>query len=216
MIYSLYIFDRHCRCVYFQDWHRRLQSTASGAIATIPPTPGAPPSRSNTLSSLTSSTLFSPSGTNVDTSQTSNPGNGLPVEEEAKLVYGVVYSLRNIVTKLSKTGNGNFFAFRTNIYKLHHLSTLSCMRFVLLTDPDAGDCREILHNIYARCYVEYVVKNPLARPSAAELMIGRNDGAYGYKDVTVDDIKSDEYTVSNEYFRSVVNKYIRSLALYAS
>lgn len=112
MIYSLFIFDRHCRCVYFQDWHRRLQSTANGSIAAVPPTPGLPgqplsnttSSQIGRMNSLTSSTLFSPSGNTMDTSQTSNPGSGLPVEEEAKLVYGVVYSLRNTVAKLSKTG----------------------------------------------------------------------------------------------------------------
>ena len=119
-----------------------------------------------------------------------------------------------MLSKIAKSpGGGNYFAYRTSMYKLHHMATPSCMRFVLLTDPEAGDCREILHNLFARCYVEYVVKNPLAKPGTD--WMGEGDVGDVVKE-NGDKYLQDEYLVSNEYFRSVVNKYIRSLPLYAS
>jgi hypothetical protein len=113
MIYSLYIFDRHCKCVYFQDWHRRI-SPSSNQVSSIPGTPTANSSvlgRGTPLRSAISTPMglmspsLMPSSPNIPVeSVMSNPGNGLAIEEEAKLVYGVVYSLRNMIAKLSKTG----------------------------------------------------------------------------------------------------------------
>lgn len=126
MIYSLYIFDRHCKCVYFQDWHRRI-SPSSNQISSIPGTPtanaqqqqqqqsqtgrGSTPLRSAITSphqsvagtaSVSSPSLVPNSPSVPVESVFSNPGSGLAIEEEAKLVYGVVYSLRNMIAKLSK------------------------------------------------------------------------------------------------------------------
>lgn len=37
----------------------------------------------------------------------------------------------------------------------------------MTTDPDVGDMRELLRNIYKNVFVEYVVKNPLYKPPEA-------------------------------------------------
>jgi len=47
--------------------------------------------------------------------------------------------------------NFTFFETPTNI------------KFVMTTDPDVGDMRETLKNIYKNIYVEFVVKNPLQK-----------------------------------------------------
>lgn len=149
-IYSLYIFDRsvqpspppsfqsgdsrfkhvqdrHCTCVYYQDWHRsrKPKPAASGGIL---------PAVNRSLSPTTTtgshvqdvsprSTLSINSGlviavSNDDPNFTQHPNasttgaggqpatgggqsTGLSFDEEAKLVYGVVLSLRNMIKKLS-------------------------------------------------------------------------------------------------------------------
>ncbi|KAJ3195933.1 TRAPP subunit bet5 [Irineochytrium annulatum] len=85
-------------------------------------------------------------------------------QEEAKLIYGVVYSLRNFVGKLvaGKQSNEGFLSYKTSVYKLHYFESASSVKFVLTTDPDCENMREVLRQIYAGIYVEYVVKTVLA------------------------------------------------------
>ncbi|KAI5072122.1 hypothetical protein GOP47_0012228 [Adiantum capillus-veneris] len=59
----------------------------------------------------------------------------------------------------------SFHAFSTNTYKLSLLETPSGIKIVLVTDPGMGDLREALRHIYSNIYVEYVIKNPLYKPS---------------------------------------------------
>ncbi len=114
----MYIFDRHCACIYYQDWHRyRKSGTGSGgggvnsAIGTTSTTSmngqvdgdsggsSSSPAHSSAANNLTSHH----STTSQLTSLTSifSEGRMINIEEEAKLVYGVVFSLRNFVKKLS-------------------------------------------------------------------------------------------------------------------
>ncbi|ORX75423.1 Sybindin-like protein [Anaeromyces robustus] len=102
--------------------------------------------------------------------------NDMKWEEEAKLVYGVVYSLRNLCRKLSSV-NGvpeksekdddkidedrGFLSYKTNSYKLHYYETASGLKFVVCSDPRTPNLQDMLHQIYRDIYVEYVVKNPL-------------------------------------------------------
>lgn len=53
--------------------------------------------------------------------------------------------------------------YRTNVYKLHYFETASGLKFVLTTDANVGNMRDVLQRIYSQLYVEYVAKNPLAR-----------------------------------------------------
>ncbi|KYR02327.1 hypothetical protein DLAC_01158 [Tieghemostelium lacteum] len=61
-----------------------------------------------------------------------------------------------------KTG---FHCFKTSAYKLHYYETLSCIKFIVLTDPNTPDLREELKKIYSSIFVEYVIKNPLYQPN---------------------------------------------------
>ncbi|KAJ3320617.1 Trafficking protein particle complex subunit 1 [Boothiomyces sp. JEL0866] len=88
--------------------------------------------------------------------------NDKQLQEDAKLVYGVVFSLRNIISKLSPDKRGEpFLCFKTNQYKLHYMETANSLKFVLLTDPTNENGRAILSHIYASIYVEYVSKNAM-------------------------------------------------------
>jgi hypothetical protein len=72
----------------------------------------------------------------------------LTVEDDAKLIFGTVFSLRRIVRQLG--GDDDSFETPTQL------------KFVMLTDTRVGNMRTVLHQIWATLYVEYVVKNPLS------------------------------------------------------
>jgi trafficking protein particle complex subunit 1 len=105
----------------------------------------------------------------------------LSKEDDAKLIFGTIFSLRNIVKKLGGDddkyvhyttavveGGGliwaicSFLSYRTNEYKLHYYETPTRLKFVMITDTKMSNMRIALHQIWVNLYVEYVVKNPLA------------------------------------------------------
>jgi hypothetical protein len=113
-------------CVYYQDWHRTRRprpaaeggllpavSRAMGAVS-APTEPGSAfSSPRNTLSSVSGvvvatneGSAASPPPPLLQTAATmaqpaSASSSALPFDEEAKLVFGVVFSLRNMIKKLS-------------------------------------------------------------------------------------------------------------------
>jgi hypothetical protein len=116
---------RHCTCVYYQDWHRTKRPKAaieggilpavSRAVTPLPSSTGANVGTSSAFSSPRN-TLSSNSGLTIVVNETSAqpptpalqtpPPSALSTttlsfDEEAKLVYGVILSLRNMIRKLS-------------------------------------------------------------------------------------------------------------------
>lgn len=101
---------RHCACVYYQDWHRTQPIRAPTAANFKPGVhrlPLAPASSVNVRESIfgtqagDSRINGDQSRVNGASSRTNSSQRGLPFDEESKLVYGVVLSLRNMVKKLS-------------------------------------------------------------------------------------------------------------------
>ena len=101
--------DSHCECVYYQDWHR-TQPIRSSSVANFKPgVHRLPPPQASTnavresIFSNGSAEFQHTSRVNGDAAPggTGATAKGLPFDEEAKLVYGVVLSLRNMVKKLS-------------------------------------------------------------------------------------------------------------------
>lgn len=74
--------------------------------------------------------------------------------DDAKLIFGTVFSLRNMVRKLGGDDDA-FVAFRTAQYKLHYYETASSLRLVMLTDTATLSMRNVLHQIYINLWVEY-------------------------------------------------------------
>ncbi|KDQ28100.1 hypothetical protein PLEOSDRAFT_1077069 [Pleurotus ostreatus PC15] len=207
---------RHCACVYYQDWHRtkRPRVAVEGGILpgvsqviapaksmeASPAVPGSTiSSPRNTLSSTSGVVVAvgdsaEPQGnallqTNAPSASSSVAPTGLPFDEEAKLVYGVILSLRNMVKKLSGRDE-QFTNYRTSTYKLHLYETVSGYKFVIFSDPNAESLRMALRSIYVGPFIEYVVRNPLA------------------------EMDSKERGLDNDYFRAGVDRLIRGLAVF--
>ncbi|MCJ1427003.1 TRAPP subunit bet5 [Sticta canariensis] len=85
----------------------------------------------------------------------------LSAEDDAKLIFGTIFSLRNMTRKLGGPED-NFISYRTGHYKLHYYETPTSLKFVMVTDTKTNNLRIVLHQIYVSLYVEYVVKNPLS------------------------------------------------------
>jgi hypothetical protein len=176
-VYKLFIFNRHCSCIYYHEWNSRLSSTVSPQAAV------------NATEKPSNVTKLSHSNIQI---ASKSIANGLDdheevikakeVEEDSKLVYGIVFSLKNIIKKLASF-NG-YLALSTNVYKLHYYETVSCLRFVIVADPSMINLEDVLHDLY-NIYVENVVKNPLEETDPAK--------------------------IQNLLFESNIDKYIRSL-----
>ncbi|KAG9006777.1 TRAPP subunit bet5 [Tulasnella sp. JGI-2019a] len=199
-IYSLYIYDRHCICVFYHDWQRVkkarpayeggiLPNVASGLMtnpATTINTPGVSATFGESNVGAASSTVGA-GGTTIAQANLS----ALPFDEEAKLVYGVLISLRNMVKKLSGRDE-TFVNYRTSSYKMHLYETISGYKFVMLTDPfSMSDAvRGALRQIYTGPFVEFVVRNPL---------------------VAMDSLESG---IDNDHFRTATDRLVKGLPIY--
>ncbi|OJJ06941.1 hypothetical protein ASPVEDRAFT_347913 [Aspergillus versicolor CBS 583.65] len=137
-VYSFYIFDRHAECIYKRRWLPRPTSAVGKSSRPTSDTP------------TVANGLTSVSGPSTRTT-----------DDDAKLIFGTVFSLRNMVRKLGGDDD-NFVTYRTSQYKLHYYETPTNIKFVMLTDVKSPNMRVALQQIYINLYVEYVVKNPLS------------------------------------------------------
>lgn len=86
--------------------------------------------------------------------------SGISEVEEAKLMYGMLFSIKSFANKISPTGNKNQYLFyKTNKYALHMMETLSGLKFVLNTSPAATGVLEFLQQYYLKIWVEYATSN---------------------------------------------------------
>ncbi|KAK0722973.1 sybindin-like family protein [Lasiosphaeria miniovina] len=150
VIYSFYIFDRHTECIYSKLW---LPPSAAAAAA-----PATPATANIVTGDGAGSVTLAPRGGPHNTDRRSVK---VKASDDAKLIFGTVFSLRNMVRKLGGDDDA-FISYRTGQYKLHYYETASSLRFVMLTDTTTLSMRSVLHQIYINLWVEYVVKNPLA------------------------------------------------------
>ncbi|UNI14384.1 Trafficking protein particle complex subunit BET5 [Purpureocillium takamizusanense] len=150
-------------CIYAKSW-------------LPPPPPPPPPSARPTSASSASAAATASSSSSATTTtaaaaaaaaatapaaRSTGPAAVSASSDDAKLVFGTVFSLRNMVRKLGGDDDA-FISYRTGQYKLHFYETPANLRFVLLTDTGSASMRNVLHQIYINLWVEYVVKNPLA------------------------------------------------------
>ena len=94
----------------------------------------------------------------------SRPLPAYDMKEEHKLMFGFLFSLKQLVAKMSPKKGGGFYACNTSAYRLHYFETASGYRFVLTTDLAAADLRDTLRHIYSNIFVETLTKNPMWTP----------------------------------------------------
>ena len=115
---------------------------------------------------------------------------GISRDEEFKLMYGMIFSMKSFTQKMSpmdmKTGFQNI---QTSRYKLHYYETPSGLKFIMNTDLTVDNMRVHLHQMYSSIYVEYVVKNPLASLSEP---------------------------ITSELFKTKLDDYVRGLPMFAA
>ncbi|MBW0564488.1 hypothetical protein O181_104203 [Austropuccinia psidii MF-1] len=116
---------------------------------------------------------------------------GLPFDEEVKLVYGVIFSLRNMVRKLAGK-NEPLHCYTTSTYTLHLLTTPSNHTFALFTSPMKESLRSVLKNIWRTAWLDFVIRNPL---------------------ISIDSNKSGR-GIDNQMFRRAVDNQLRALPFF--
>ncbi|XP_058444595.1 trafficking protein particle complex subunit 1 [Malaya genurostris] len=88
--------------------------------------------------------------------------SGITKDEESKLMYGMLFSLKSFVNKISPIDpKEGFLYYKTNKYALHFVEVSSGLKFVLNTDTTATGIKDFLLQLYSKVWVEYVVRNPL-------------------------------------------------------
>lgn len=112
-------------------------------------------------------------------------------DEEAKLVYGVIFSLRNMIKKLAGRDEP-LHCYTTSTYTLHLLTTPTNQTFVLLTSPMTESLRNLLKSLWRGPWLDFVVRNPL---------------------VSIDSAKSRK-GIDNEMFRRSVENLMRSAVVF--
>ncbi|WFD04611.1 Trafficking protein particle complex subunit BET5 [Malassezia obtusa] len=193
-VYSLWIFDRHCDAIYHQDWsHVHQQGTASSFTSSLGatfqrvggPSDGAKPDAAAPLRPAGDALP----GVSRNVTQEPTDSGLLPFDQEAKLIYGLVFSLRNLVRKLGGKQE-QFYNFSTSTYTLSHLQTPSMYTFVMITDPPPGrnakgplanfastsaipgtagmTLRGVLHEIWRGPWVQHAAHHPLVNCTERE------------------------------------------------
>ena len=116
--------------------------------------------------------------------------SGISKEEEFKLMYGMLFSIKSFCSRMSPTDQKDgFLNLQTSKYKLHFYETPSGLKFVMNTDLLVGNIRDTMHQMYSKIYVEYVVKNPMSQLNEP---------------------------VVSELFKSKMDEYVRSLPMFAT
>ena len=113
-IYNLYVFDRNGSLLFYHEWVRSV-----GEIIT---------KEKHKRRTLRCKNCI------LRRKHTS-----MSKEEEAKLLYGMLFSLKSFSAKLSPVDmKQGFTSYKTNLYRLSLYETPSSLKFVLNTDNEAS------------------------------------------------------------------------------
>lgn len=126
-------------CIYSRLWARQPDTTGRPIAS---------------ASNNTNTTTLVPQSTSSDLGPARARPTRLSAQDDAKLIFGTIFSLRNMVRKLGGQDD-SFISYRTGQYKLHYYETPTSIKFVMLTDTQTLNMRNVLHQIYVNLYVEF-------------------------------------------------------------
>lgn len=137
-IYNIYIFDKYGTLLFYAEWNRIKQSGITREEVR----------NTNSAPTFAFAASFA-----------------FDLFQEAKLMYGMLYSLKSFCAKMSPIDSKEgFLHYRTSKYALHAFETATATKFILNTDNSSTGVRELLQQLYAKVWVEYAVRNPLWQP----------------------------------------------------
>jgi hypothetical protein len=108
-------------------------------------------------------------------------------EEDRKLMFGLLFSLKMLANKMNPQGeqattgatqlpafgpDQGFYRFATDSYVLWHLEAPTGYKIVLTSDAAAGDLRPALWTVYAEIFTNFALKNPLYVPGTPITNVG--------------------------------------------
>ncbi|EDQ85015.1 uncharacterized protein MONBRDRAFT_29641 [Monosiga brevicollis MX1] len=90
------------------------------------------------------------------------PPRAEPPLSEQHLMYGMILSIKQFVNKISPvTETGiEFGSYATETYRLHFMETASKLKFVITTDLQTQNMRDILRSIHTELFVPYIAGTP--------------------------------------------------------
>ncbi|CAB9503240.1 protein particle complex subunit 1 [Seminavis robusta] len=118
------------------------------------------------------------------------------LEEQRKLVFGMLFSLREVIASLSPSEETALHTVQTGASTIHNYETNSGMRVAVymtpnpMAPPSEGDtiCKSLEH-IYKELWVQCVIRSPLYRPTEGNI------------NATNFEQKLDDYLVAQPWFR---------------
>lgn len=120
--------------------------------------------------------------------------------DSSKLLFGVVYSLKNILSKLagdssieSQSSISNFLkSFSTSQFRIHYYESLTNLKFIIITDNSIDNMQNILWELYSNFYVKHISLNYLSQV----------------------DFKSEDEKIYNPNFINETDAFIKSLPVF--
>lgn len=86
------------------------------------------------------------------------------LENKKHLIYGLTYTIEEIVKRMSSSGTDTFLGYKTDNYALHYFVSPTGYRFVLVSDKSSiffSNGRKLLNSICDGPFLKYVVLNSL-------------------------------------------------------
>lgn len=118
--------------------------------------------------------VFNRSGDCLYYREWSRPQNTLhdDLDEERKLVFGMLFSLKDLSGKLSPLNaapggqpgdavNCQLQAVKTKAFTMHHYESTTGLMLVLNADPETASQYQRLEYIYKNIWIEYIARNPV-------------------------------------------------------
>ena len=152
-VFNLYIFNRRGDCLYYREWDRKLNTLADDPSEERRLMFGARPRESTHTPRVLGRAEFA--------------RDRAPV--------GMLAATQELTRQFSpRKPSEGLQVIRTNTFTLHHLETLSGLRFVLNTDNDAGDLRPLLRHIYGSLWCARGALRPSSEPRPPHRPVARS------------------------------------------